>query len=75
MIQAHSLFKRYGAFEAVRDVSFRVDSGSIVGLLGPNGAGKTSVMRILTCYISPRPARRSWKERTFLPSLSVCGES
>ncbi len=53
MIQADSLVKRYGAFEAVRGVSFRVESGSIVGLLGPNGAGKTSLMRILTCYHFP----------------------
>jgi len=53
MIQAESLVKRYGAFEAVRGISFRVDSGSIVGLLGPNGAGKTSLMRILTCYHFP----------------------
>ncbi|MGA2764033.1 MAG: ATP-binding cassette domain-containing protein [Spirochaetia bacterium] len=53
MIQADSLFKRYGTVEAVRGVSFRVDTGSIVGLLGPNGAGKTSLMRILTCYHFP----------------------
>ena len=53
MIQAEGLVKRYGSFEAVRGVSFRVDSGSIVGLLGPNGAGKTSLMRILTCYHFP----------------------
>jgi gliding motility-associated transport system ATP-binding protein len=53
MIQADSLVKRYGAFEAVRGVSFRVDTGSVVGLLGPNGAGKTTLMRILTCYHFP----------------------
>ena len=53
MIQADSLFKRYGTVEAVRGVSFRVDTGSIVGLLGPNGAGKTFLMRILTCYHFP----------------------
>ncbi len=53
MIQADGLVKRYGSFEAVHGVSFRIDSGSIVGLLGPNGAGKTSLMRILTCYHFP----------------------
>ncbi len=53
MIEADSLFKRYGAFEAVKGVSFRIDRGEIVGLLGPNGAGKTSVMRILTCFHFP----------------------
>ena len=34
--------KRYGTFEAVRDLSFQVEKGSICGFLGPNGAGKTS---------------------------------
>jgi gliding motility-associated transport system ATP-binding protein len=53
MIEAASLTKRYGAFEAVKGVSFRVEEGQIVGLLGPNGAGKTSLMRILTCFHFP----------------------
>ena len=53
MIQAENLVKRYDSFEAVKGVTFRVDSGSIVGLLGPNGAGKTSLMRILTCFHFP----------------------
>jgi ABC-2 type transport system ATP-binding protein len=53
MIEADSLVKRYGSFEAVKGVSFRVEKGQVIGLLGPNGAGKTSVMRILTCYHFP----------------------
>ncbi len=39
--------KRYGQFEAVRDLSFAVPSGSICGFLGPNGAGKTSTIRMI----------------------------
>lgn len=50
MIEAIGLTKRYGAVEAVRDVSFRVEDGEIVGFLGPNGAGKTTTMRILTGF-------------------------
>jgi len=57
MIEAASLAKRYGAFEAVKGVSFRIEAGQIVGLLGPNGAGKTSLMRILTCYHFPDGGR------------------
>ncbi|HAE21147.1 MAG TPA: MFS transporter, partial [Spirochaetaceae bacterium] len=38
MIEVQALTKRYGAFEAVRDVSFTVGDGQIIGLLGPNGA-------------------------------------
>ncbi|NOX37128.1 MAG: ATP-binding cassette domain-containing protein [Calditrichaeota bacterium] len=38
---------------AIRDVSFTVQKGEVLGLLGPNGAGKTTTMRILTCYMPP----------------------
>lgn len=50
MIEAIGLTKRYGAIEAIRDVSFRAEDGEIVGFLGPNGAGKTTTMRILTGF-------------------------
>ena len=39
--------KRYGDFQAVRDLSFEVEKGSIYGFLGPNGAGKTSTIRMI----------------------------
>lgn len=39
--------KRYGGFEAVRDLSFSVGKGTICGFLGPNGAGKTSTIRMI----------------------------
>ena len=48
MIEVQHVTKRYGPVTAVNDVSFRVDSGQILGFLGPNGAGKTTTMRILT---------------------------
>lgn len=50
MIEAKNLEKYYGKFHAVKDASFTVRPGEIVGLLGPNGAGKTSIMKILTGY-------------------------
>ncbi len=39
--------KRYGEFQAVRDLSFQVEKGTICGFLGPNGAGKTSTIRMI----------------------------
>ena len=39
--------KRYGDFQAVRDLSFHVEKGTICGFLGPNGAGKTSTIRMI----------------------------
>ena len=41
------LSKRYGDFNAVRDLSFQVEKGTICGFLGPNGAGKTSTIRMI----------------------------
>lgn len=51
MIEVHALNKRYGAFVAVRDLSFRVQPGEVLGLVGPNGAGKTSTLRCLAGII------------------------
>lgn len=50
MIQVENLCKFYGSVAAIRDVSFQVEKGEILGFLGPNGAGKTTTMRILTGY-------------------------
>ena len=50
MIEVRNLSKSYGAYRAVSDISFTVNSGEIVGFLGPNGAGKTTTIRILTCF-------------------------
>jgi ABC-2 type transport system ATP-binding protein len=50
MIHVSQLTKYYGDYAAVRDVSFDVAAGQIVGFLGPNGAGKTTTMRILAGY-------------------------
>jgi ABC-2 type transport system ATP-binding protein len=51
MIEVQNLTKHYGAFTAIRDVTFNVAPGQIVGFLGPNGAGKSTAMRILACFM------------------------
>jgi ABC-2 type transport system ATP-binding protein len=53
MIEVHQLRKNYGRHTAVRDISFSVQPGEIVGFLGPNGAGKTTTLRMLTGYLPP----------------------
>ena len=51
MIEVQNLTKHYGPVAAIRDVSFAVSPGAIVGFLGPNGAGKSTTMRILACFM------------------------
>jgi ABC-2 type transport system ATP-binding protein len=51
-IEVKNLFKYYGEQAAVRDVSFTVNKGEIVGFLGPNGAGKSTTMKVITGYIN-----------------------
>ncbi|MSR52200.1 MAG: ATP-binding cassette domain-containing protein [Gemmataceae bacterium] len=59
MIHVENLTKYYGDYAAVRDVSFDVERGKVVGFLGPNGAGKSTTMRILTGYLTATSGRAS----------------
>ena len=51
MIDVEHISKSFGPTQAVKNVSFNVSKGEVVGFLGPNGAGKSTTMRILTCYL------------------------
>jgi ABC-2 type transport system ATP-binding protein len=51
MIEVQDLTKRYGDFTAVRELSFSVRAGEVLGLVGPNGAGKTTTLRCLAGVI------------------------
>jgi len=52
-INVEGISKRFGALQAVDNVSFTVRSGEIFGLLGPNGAGKSTLIRMLTTLVPP----------------------
>lgn len=51
MIQTSGLTKSYGDVHAIKNVTFEVPKGKIVGFLGPNGAGKSTTMKILTGFM------------------------
>lgn len=51
MIEIQNLTKYYGNIVGVKDISFTVEKGEILGLLGPNGAGKSTTMNIITGYL------------------------
>ena len=63
------LAKSYGRKVAVRDVTFSMESGEVVGLLGPNGAGKTTVFYMVVGFIKPTTGRiwLNGKDVTGLP--------
>ena len=50
-IQIKNLYKYYGNQAAVKNVSFSIPKGQVVGFLGPNGAGKSTTMKIITGFI------------------------
>ncbi|MCG8459759.1 MAG: ABC transporter ATP-binding protein [Holophagales bacterium] len=53
MIEAWALTRRFGDFTAVREMTFSVADGEILGILGPNGAGKTTTIRMITGFLPP----------------------
>jgi ABC-2 type transport system ATP-binding protein len=53
MIEVQGLTKLYGTLEAVRDLSFSVTAGEVLGLVGPNGAGKTTTLRSIVGIVRP----------------------
>ena len=53
MIEVTGLSKAFGTFTAVRDLSFAVRPGEVLGLVGPNGAGKTTTLRAIAGIIPP----------------------
>ena len=57
MIELEHVTKKYGGIPALRDVSFHVPAGQIVGLLGRNGAGKTTALNLMTGYFPPTEGR------------------
>jgi ABC-2 type transport system ATP-binding protein len=53
MLKVENVSKKYGDFQAVDNISFRIDKGEIFGIVGPNGAGKTSIIKMIVGLTEP----------------------
>ena len=53
LIETRKISKSFGGVKAVRDVTFSLKAGNIIGLIGPNGAGKTTLVNLLTGVLTP----------------------
>jgi branched-chain amino acid transport system permease protein len=73
--EVRSLSKHFGGLVAVKDVSFQMRKGEILGLIGPNGAGKTTIFNLITGFIQPDSGTVEWKGSTITglkPPNQIC---
>lgn len=81
ILECKNLFKKYGAVEALSDVTLSIDSGRIIGLLGPNGSGKTTLIKLANGLLTPSsgeilidgkaPGRESHAIVSYLPERTA----
>ncbi len=74
MLEVHSVSKRFGGLQVLKDVSFEVREGEIVGLIGPNGAGKTTLFNVISRFVRPESGDVRLRGRSLLalPPEEVC---
>ena len=70
ILEARQLIKRYGATPAVREVSFSIYPGEVLGVLGPNGAGKSTIVKIVTGLLDPSRGAVLFRGAPIAASLS-----
>jgi len=70
LLRCEGLSKYFGRYPALKDVSFSIYSGEILGIIGPNGAGKTTLMECLTGLLPYESGTISWEKQTITPQQS-----
>jgi branched-chain amino acid transport system ATP-binding protein len=64
LLEVENVTKRFGGLAAVRNVSFSINQGDIVGIIGPNGAGKTTTFEMISGFQAPTEGRVRFKGRS-----------
>lgn len=70
VLEAKNLYKTFGKFNAVNDISLTVREGEVIGLLGPNGAGKTTTIQMLLGVLKPTAGTVSYFGKDFWQNRS-----
>ena len=73
LLSIDSVSVSFGAFRALSDVSFRVETNELVALIGPNGAGKTTLLNVLAGEIRRRVSGRCILLVRILPASRLIG--
>jgi len=63
ILRMDKLSKRFGGVQALKDVSFDVFGGDVLGIIGPNGSGKTTIVNAITGFITPTSGKIFFKEK------------
>jgi branched-chain amino acid transport system ATP-binding protein len=69
LLEVNNISKRFGGLQAVKDVSFSVQEGSIKAVIGPNGAGKTTLFNLLSGFLQPDAGTVVYKGRPIHESM------
>ena len=75
MIKVENLCRNFGEIKAVKNISFTVEKGDILGFIGPNGAGKSTTMRMITGYLTPSSGSVEINGSTLVDNESLCKEN
>jgi len=63
LLRVEDLSKSFGGVHAVREVSFELKSGQLLGIIGPNGSGKTTLINLITGFVKPANGKVQFKEK------------
>lgn len=85
LLEARQLTKKYGGFQALKQLDLQLPPGKIIGLLGPNGSGKTTFIKLINGLLQPtsgeilinghRPGRISKSMVAYLPDGNMLDQS
>lgn len=75
MIKVENLCRNFGDIQAVKNITFSVNKGDILGFIGPNGAGKSTTMRMITGYLTPSSGSVEIMGKPLAENESLCKQN